>query len=126
MLLVSIVILLQGHNKPGGGFIGGLIAASAQSLHALAFGSAATRKAMGIDMRTLIGSGLLVALGSALCPLLVGLPPLTGLWAELPLIGGEPLKVGTPLLFDLGVYMVVVGIALLMVLRLLDPQEEAH
>jgi multicomponent Na+:H+ antiporter subunit B len=124
MLLFSIVILLQGHNKPGGGFIGGLLAAAAYSLHALAFDPATTRRMIGIDLRSLIGLGLVVALVSGLIPLAMGRPFMTGVWTTINLGGGEPLKVGTPLLFDLGVYSVVLGIALLMVLTLLDPDED--
>ncbi len=123
LLLFAIVILLQGHNKPGGGFIGGLIAAAAFSLHALAFNAAETRKVLVVDLRTLIGVGLLIALSSAFIPLFVNLPFMTGVWVEVPVGGGAPIKLGTPLLFDLGVFTVVISVTLLMVLTLLDPQE---
>ncbi len=124
LLLFSLVILLQGHNKPGGGFIAGLIAAATFSLHALAFDPDSTRRVLVVDLRSLIASGLLVALASAFIPLAQGLPLMTGVWTTVPMMGGDPIKVGTPLLFDLGVFMVVVGISLLMVLTLLEPQEE--
>lgn len=122
LLLFSVVVLLQGHNKPGGGFIGGLVAAAAFSLHALAFDPKATRRVLVIDLRSLIGLGLCVALASALLPVLWGLPFFTGMWAELEIAGTE-VHLGTPLLFDLGVYMLVIGVALLMVLTLLEPVE---
>jgi multicomponent Na+:H+ antiporter subunit B len=122
LLLFSVVVLLQGHNKPGGGFIGGLVAAAAFSLHALAFDPAATRRVLVIDLRSLIGLGLCVALASALLPVLWGLPFFTGMWAEFE-VAGTMVHLGTPLLFDLGVYMLVIGVALLMVLTLLDPVE---
>jgi len=124
LLLFSIVILLQGHNKPGGGFIAGLIAAATFSLHALAFDPDSTRRVLVVDLRSLIGGGLLVALVSALVPLAHGLPLMTGVWTTVPMMGGDPIKIGTPLLFDLGVYLVVVGISLMMVLSALDAQEQ--
>jgi multicomponent Na+:H+ antiporter subunit B len=125
LLLFAIVVLLQGHNKPGGGFIGGLIAAAAFSLHALAFDPGETRRVIKIDLRTLIGAGLVTALTSAFIPMALGKTFMTGVWTKINVGMGEPIKVGTPLLFDLGVFMVVVGITLLMVLTLLDPQEKA-
>jgi len=77
-----------------------------------------------VDMRSLIGAGLLIALASAFIPLAQGLPLMTGVWTTIPMLGGDPIKIGTPLLFDLGVFIVVVGISLLMVLTLLDSQEK--
>jgi len=124
LLLFSVVIFLQGHNKPGGGFIAGLIAAAAFSLHALAFDAASTRRLLRVDLRSLIGIGLTLAIASAALPLAFGRTFFSGLWTS---IGGDPatgdpgLKVGTPLFFDLGVYLLVVGIAMLLVLTLLEP-----
>jgi multicomponent Na+:H+ antiporter subunit B len=120
LLLFALVIFLQGHNKPGGGFIGGLVAAAAFSLHALAFDARETRRMLVVDLRTLIGAGLLVALASAVLPLFLGKPFFKGLWTTVE-IGGNELHLGTPLLFDLGVFLLVVGIAMLMVLTLLEP-----
>jgi multicomponent Na+:H+ antiporter subunit B len=120
MLLFSIVVLLQGHNKPGGGFIGGLVGATAFALHAIAFNAHETRRALRIDMRTLIGVGLLIALASGMLGPIYGLPLMTGMWTELAVPGVGPLKVGTPLLFDVGVYLVVLGTAILMVLLLVE------
>jgi multicomponent Na+:H+ antiporter subunit B len=120
LLLFSIVVLLQGHNKPGGGFIGGLIGATAFSLHAIAFSAEETRRALRVDMRTLIGVGLLVALSSGMLSLFVGLPFMTGMWTEIAFPGVGPTKIGTPILFDIGVYMVVLGVAIFMVLLLVE------
>ncbi|MGA0173242.1 MAG: Na+/H+ antiporter subunit B, partial [Phycisphaerales bacterium] len=115
LLLFALVIFLQGHNKPGGGFVGGLVAAAAFSLHALAFDARETRRMLVVDLRTLIGAGLLVALASAIMPLFVGQPFFKGLWTSVE-IGGNELHLGTPLLFDLGVFLLVVGVARLIVL----------
>ena len=121
LLLFALVIFLQGHNKPGGGFIGGLVAAAAFSLHALAFDPRETRRMLVVDLRTLIGAGLSIALASAVAPLAVGKPFFKGLWTEVE-IGGNLLHLGTPLLFDAGVYLVVFGITLIMIFAL----EDAH
>ncbi len=118
LLLFSLFSLLRGHNEPGGGFIGGLLAAGSLCLYLLAHGPEATRRVLRIDPRTLIGGGLLAALGAGLAPLFLGQPFLTGLWAEQPVPGIG--KVSTVLLFDIGVYLVVAGTTLLMVLTLSD------
>lgn len=121
ILLFSVVVLLQGHNKPGGGFIGGLLAATALALHALAFGVVATRRLLRVDLTAVIGAGLLVAAASGLLGVFAGAAPfLTGVWGYVPLPGFGEVKVGTPLLFDAGVYLVVVGIATLMALSMLE------
>jgi multicomponent Na+:H+ antiporter subunit B len=110
LLLFSIFILLRGHYLPGGGFVGGIIAAIAFVLHAFAFGLRNTRKLLRISPMRLMPLGLALALFSAVLPLFQGLPIMTGLWLSepLPVIG----LVGSALLFDLGVYLVVLGVAL--------------
>lgn len=120
ILLFSIVVLLHGHHRPGGGFIGGLIAATGFALHAIAFGPAATRATVWVDLGAVIGVGLLIALASGLFGLFDGRPLLSGLWAEIVVPGFGDIKVGTPLLFDLGVYIVVLGVTVLMALSLLE------
>jgi multicomponent Na+:H+ antiporter subunit B len=120
LLLFSVFLLLSGHNEPGGGFVGGLTAAAAFSLHMLAYGVAECRKVLRVDPRTLIGLGLLSALGSGLPPLLSGRPFLTAGWGyvQVPLLG--KFEVGTPLIFDVGVYLVVLGVALTVILNLAE------
>lgn len=120
LLVFSVFLLLRGHNLPGGGFTGGLVAASAFSLQALASGVDFARRQLWIDPRTLIGLGLVVALGSGLLGPAFDLPFLTGLWDKtpLPVVG----KLGTPLLFDAGVYLVVMGITLLIVFSLAEDE----
>jgi multicomponent Na+:H+ antiporter subunit B len=116
MLLFSLFLLLRGHNEPGGGFVGGLVAASSFLLYALANGVSRARRALGVEPRTLVVVGLSLALGAALLGPLTGQPLLTALWlgVPLPVVG----KVGTPILFDLGVYLVVLGVTLLIELDL--------
>jgi multicomponent Na+:H+ antiporter subunit B len=121
LVLFSIFLMLVGHNQPGGGFVGGLILAAAFSLHALAFDVGDARRVLRVDPRTLIAAGLLLALLAGLLPVILGQPLLTGLWAEVSAPGfDDPLHVGTPLLFDIGVYLLVAGVALLMILTLAE------
>jgi multicomponent Na+:H+ antiporter subunit B len=110
LLLFSIFILLRGHYLPGGGFVGGIIAAIAFVLHAFAFGLRETRKLLRVSPMALMPVGLALAVISAILPVFQGLPVMTGLWIDtpIPVIG----LVGSALLFDLGVYIAVLGVAL--------------
>lgn len=108
MVLFSIFVLLRGHNEPGGGFIAGLIAASAFALYGIACGVQAVRRALRFHPITISGLGLLLAGASGLVSPFVNAPYLTGLWWT-PEMLGEKLPLSTPLLFDIGVWLVVVG-----------------
>ena len=114
LLLFSVFLLLRGHNEPGGGFVGGLVAASAFALYGLAFGVQRARHALLVKPLTLLGTGLLIALVSGLPAVLRGQPFLTALWAS------GPVAVGTPALFDLGVFLVVAGVVLMMIFTLAE------
>lgn len=119
LLMFSLFMLLRGHDLPGGGFIGALFAAGAFALYMLAFDTVEiVRITRGVHHRHLIGVGLATVLVSAVVPMIAGRPLLTGLWIELPLSGGEPLHLGTPLLFDLGVYLTVLGAVLAVLVEL--------
>ena len=108
LVLFSIFILLRGHNEPGGGFIGGLIAASAFAVYGIASGVSAVRRALYFHPMALAGFGLLIAGIAGLLSVFVSVPFMTGLWVY-PEIGGVTVALSTPLLFDIGVYFVVVG-----------------
>ncbi len=119
LLLFSVYMLLRGHNQPGGGFIGGLIAAIGFALYAIAQGTAAARAALRIDPRDLGLIGLALALLAGLSAALFGDPLFTGQWWFLG--GGEGdkgLPLSSVLVFDIGVYMVVVGAVLTLVFAL--------
>lgn len=118
LLIFSVFLLLRGHNEPGGGFVGGLVASAAIVLYALAEGVVKARRLLKIDPQILIGGGVLLSLLSGTLPLLFGQPFLTGFWLPwpLPVLG----HVGTPLVFDVGVYLLVAGMALLIVLSLME------
>ena len=111
LLLYSVFLLLTGHNDPGGGFTGGLVAATSFALYTIAFGVAGARRAMRIRPLRLAGLGVLTALGSGLIGLALQQPFLTGLWVETPFPIWGSLLMGTPVLFDLGVYLTVLGVS---------------
>jgi len=122
-LIFSLLLLLRGHNEPGGGFIGGLVAACGIALHGVAFGTSAARRLLRVPPHGLIGGGLLLAVGSGLPAWFHGMPYMTGQWGgSVPTFVVGELKFGTPLLFDVGVYLVVVGIAVQMVFTMAEDQ----
>lgn len=110
LLLFSVFLLLRGHYYPGGGFVGGLVASIAFVLHSFANGTDSTMKILRYKPLTLIPLGLAIAALSMFAPVLFGLPVMTGLWLDqpIPVIG----MIGTSLFFDLGVYLVVIGVVL--------------
>lgn len=119
LLLFSIFMLFRGHNEPGGGFIGGLIAAAGFILYAIAHSVREAERLMRVKPRMLIPVGLLLALSSGLvAPLVSDRPFLTSMWSsiELPGIG----TLSTPLLFDVGVYLCVIGVTLLIIFSLAE------
>lgn len=115
MLAVSIFILLRGHNEPGGGFVGGLIGASAFATLVLANGVDSARAILRIHPVVLMGVGLALAVLSGLPGLLTDASYLAHWWIEL---GSAHL--GTATVFDLGVYFVVLGGILCLVFRLYE------
>ena len=120
LLLFSLFLLVRGHHEPGGGFSGGLVAAAAFVLYRFAFGVEEVRRVLPLDARALMGVGLLVAAGSGSVALLAGRPLMTGVWGRVPVPGVGELDLGTPLLFDVGVYLTVVGVTLSIILPLAE------
>ena len=119
ILLFSVYMLLRGHNEPGGGFIGGLIAAIAIALYAIAFGAGAARDAMRIDPRILAIIGLAIALGAGLLSAVLSEPPFTGVWWFVGASGDDKgLPLSNILVFDIGVYLGVIGSVLTLVVGL--------
>ncbi len=117
LLLLSIWILLRGHNLPGGGFIGGLVGASACALYTIAYGVTKAKEALRLEPRLMIGLGLVVAVLSGFIALPFGDAFLAGEWLKF-YIFGEEVKIGTPTIFDIGVYFVVIGVTLAMIFAL--------
>ena len=118
IMLFSIYLLLRGHNEPGGGFVGGLAAASAFILNQLAFDVRSTKKLMSVDSLTLVAWGLFLAFGSSVFSMLNGQPYFSSRWATITGFGDWQIWVGTPLVFDLGVYLVVLGVTLAILLSI--------
>jgi multicomponent Na+:H+ antiporter subunit B len=117
LLLFALFLLLRGHNEPGGGFVGGLVVAASFVLYAMAYGVDAGRRALLVDPSALLAGGLLVALVSGVPAALIGRPFMTALWTTID-VGSRGLDVGTPLLFDVGVFLSVIGVVLTIVFTL--------
>jgi multicomponent K+:H+ antiporter subunit A len=117
-LLVAAYILLRGHQWPGGGFIAGLITAVALIMQYLANGVAWTRARLPADLHPLIGAGLIIATLTGLVSLAFGAPFLTSSVGHFhwPLVGD--VELASAMAFDLGVYLVVVGSTLLILIHL--------
>lgn len=118
LVLFSVFLLVTGHDVPGGGFAGGLIASAALLLVFLAFGARGLKRALPLDPEALTGIGLAAAILAGIIGLLFNDTFLTYTYAsaELPLIGD--VKISTLLLFDVGVYVLVIGLVATAVLRL--------
>ena len=108
MVLFSIFVLLRGHNEPGGGFIGGLIAVAALSIYGIAFGVETVRRAIVFHPLAIAGAGLMLSTLSGLVSMVFHVPFMTGLWIY-PVILGEAVPLSIVMTFDIGVYLVVVG-----------------
>lgn len=108
MLLFSAFVLLRGHNEPGGGFIGGLIAASGLAIYGIACGVAAVRRALFFHPLSIAGAGLLMSAVAGLLSILFSVPFMTGLWIY-PSLFGLAVPLSSVMLFDIGVYLVVLG-----------------
>ena len=118
MMVFSLFIMLRGHNAPGGGFIGGLLAASGIALYALAFGVEPTRRLMRLHPLTIAAAGLVLSAASGLASALYGVPYMTGLWFDIGI------DVSTVMSFDIGVYLVVVGAFSSILLALQEKEDE--
>lgn len=125
LIVFSVYLLLAGHNLPGGGFAGGLTAGLALTIRYLAGGRFELREAAPISAGMLLGTGLATAAAAGFVPLLLGgqvfQTAIIGFW--LPLFGD--MKFVTSTVFDIGVYLVVVGLAL-DVLRSLGAEIDEH
>lgn len=112
IIVVSIYLLFAGHNLPGGGFAGGLVAGMALVMRYVAGGRYELGAAAPTDAGRLLGAGMSLAVACAVVPLFFGEAPLTStFWeANIPLLGHVEFVTST--LFDVGVYLVVVGLVL--------------
>lgn len=120
MFFFSIYLLLRGHNNPGGGFIAGIIASTGFIFYAIIFGTESLQTIIKLKPQTFIGIGLMLVLIAAVLPTFFSMEMLTGIWikTKLPVLG--TLHLGTPLLFDTGVYGVVVGVILTIIISIME------
>ncbi len=118
ILVFSVYLLFRGHHNPGGGFAGALVAGTAFALFAISEGAKALRRAVRIDPRLLTAVGLLTALAAGMAAALQNRPFLTGLWWPAGGSGETHVLIGTPLIFDIGVFLAVLGTILTLVLAL--------
>lgn len=115
LIVFSIYALLRGHHEPGGGFIGGLLIAAAFSMHALAFDVPSTRRLLGVDPHLLMGGGMLLAAGAGVMGMVLDGSFLKAIWSPVTIPGFGVVEIGTPLMFDVGVYAVVMGVVLMII-----------
>ncbi|WP_164216250.1 Na(+)/H(+) antiporter subunit B [Virgibacillus sp. YIM 98842] len=120
VLAFSIYLFFAGHNNPGGGFIGGLMTAAAFVLLYLSFNMKTLKKALPFNFDLLIGGGLLIAFLTGVTSMLFGFPFLTQFfeYVQIPFMGEVELTTALP--FDLGVYLVVLGAALTIILTIAE------
>lgn len=108
LFLLALFMVVRGHNLPGGGFIGGLLAASGLILQIVAFGPATVRKILPIGYLQLAAFGVGFAAVWGLLGMVAGQPYMTAFWIPDPIPGIG--KIGTPVLFDVGVFLTVIGV----------------
>jgi multicomponent Na+:H+ antiporter subunit B len=120
MGLMVVVIFLRGHHMPGGGFIAGLIGAVAVILVGFAHDTQEVRRRLRIQPLSLVALGLLSAYLSSIIGPLLGHVYMKGVWSttHFPLVG----QLGTPVLFDFGVMIVVIGMAAQILILLKEKQ----
>lgn len=114
LLLLAVFLLWRGHNEPGGGFVGGVVAAAAFALYLIAYGVQRARQLLWIKPMSLLAAGLSIALLSGVPGAVRGQSFMTAQWAL------DPIAIGTPMLFDLGVFLVVSGVMLMMIFSLAE------
>lgn len=112
IIVVSIYLLFAGHNQPGGGFAGGLVAGMALVMRYIAGGRWELGSAAPTDAGRLLGAGLILSVGTAVMPLFFGLAPLTSTFWEWEIPGIGHIEFVTSTIFDIGVYLVVIGLVL--------------
>jgi multicomponent Na+:H+ antiporter subunit A len=114
LLLFAVYLLWRGHNEPGGGFVGGVVAAAAFALYLMAYGVQSARQLLRVKPMSLLAAGLSIALLSGVPAVVRGQSYMTAQWAL------DPIAIGTPMLFDVGVFLVVAGVMLMMIFSLAE------
>jgi multicomponent Na+:H+ antiporter subunit B len=118
LLAFAVLALFRGHNHPGGGFIGGMMAGLAIVYKGFAYNTFQVKEELKDRPERYIALGLLAILLSFLPSVLMNETLMTGVWGILPLPFSEGLKLGSPFLFDVGVFFIVIGVTLMFVFSL--------
>lgn len=124
LIVFAVIALYRGHNEPGGGFIGGLMAGLAIVYRGFAFNAFQVKEEMKNRPEKYIALGLAFILVSFLPSVLRSETLMTGAWVTLPLPFMEGIKLGTPFLFDIGVFFGVIGVTLLFVFSLTQKPQQ--
>jgi len=122
-LVFSIFLLLRGHDEPGGGFIGGLVASGAFSLYLFTFGIRALNRLFWVSPKDILAIGLLLGLLATIPSLFLGQAFFTALWFEF-YFAGTLVKLSTVLIFDIGVYLAVIGTLMTMFTAIAGVRED--
>lgn len=123
LLMFSLFLLLRGHNQPGGGFVGGLAASSSIILMTLAYGADEVRERLRVDFLRAMFFGLAIALVAGIVGFVTGIAFQDALWWKPYIQGLGRLELGTPLLFDVGVYIVVFSVTSSIVMNMAEEGE---
>jgi len=123
ILIFSLYLFFAGHNQPGGGFIGGLMTASALVLLYIAYDIKMVKKMIPFDFKKMIAVGMLTAVATGGGSFLFQKPFLTHAFGyfQLPFLGKTELA--TAVLFDLGVYLTVVGVTMTIILAIAEDED---
>jgi multicomponent Na+:H+ antiporter subunit B len=113
LIFFAVIALYRGHNEPGGGFIGGLLVSLSVMFYSLAYNAEKAKQKLLIQPETNIFLGVLFILLSVLPGLFQKGTFMAGVWTSisLPVLG--EIKLGTPLLFDIGVFFAVIGVSVM-------------
>ncbi|UOQ47729.1 Na(+)/H(+) antiporter subunit B [Gracilibacillus caseinilyticus] len=114
----AVNLFLAGHNAPGGGFIGGLMTSAAIVLMYMAYGERAMNKVLPFNYRTVLAIGLLIAIATAVGSFFFGEPFLSQTFDHFHFPFFGDIELATALLFDLGVYLTVIGVTMTIVLTI--------
>jgi len=117
-IIFAVLALIRGHNDPGGGFIGGLLAGLAIVYRGLAYDTFQVKERMQNIPEWFIAGGLFTILLSFAPSLILGNTIMTGVWLKIPLPLIGELKLGSPFLFDIGVFFTVIGVTVMFVFSL--------
>jgi multicomponent Na+:H+ antiporter subunit A len=120
ILVFSVYLLLRGHNAIGGGFASALVAGTGFALYTMVAGTDTVRRALRIEPRGLIVAGLVLVLAAGAIGLFAGEPFLTGIWWTPHVFTSQEVALGSPLIFDIGVFAIVLGTVLTLILALVE------